>query len=72
MANTMVWAEIQLIKVKVPLICLGTEGVSPRRDGRYILCLYLGQTLAVRGGIQCVRKAPSRSGLSPRVPLRAH
>lgn len=32
--NIIVCAEIQLVKVKVPLMCLGTEGVSPRRDGR--------------------------------------
>jgi len=26
---------VQLLKVKVPLICLGTQGLSPRREGRY-------------------------------------
>jgi hypothetical protein len=35
MANINVCAEIELLKVKVPLICLGTEGVSPHREGRY-------------------------------------
>ena len=45
MANTIVWAEIQLVKVKVPLICLGTEGVSPRRDGRYNASLLLDSTV---------------------------
>ena len=29
-----VCAEIELLKVKVPLICLCTEGVSARREGR--------------------------------------
>ena len=34
---TNVCAEIELRKVKVPLIiCLGTEGVSARREGQYI------------------------------------
>ena len=30
-----VCAEIELLKVKVPLICLCTKGVSARREGRY-------------------------------------
>ena len=29
-----VCTDTELLEVKVPLICLGTEGVSPRRDGR--------------------------------------
>ena len=28
--------NVRQVKVKVPLVCLGTAGVSPRRDGRYI------------------------------------
>ena len=35
MAYSNVCAEIELLKVKVPPICLGTEGVSPRRERRY-------------------------------------
>ena len=27
--------DYDLVEVKVPLICLGTAGVSARRDGRY-------------------------------------
>jgi hypothetical protein len=33
-ANFIVREGIQLLKVKVPLICLGTEGVLPREEGR--------------------------------------
>lgn len=34
-ANIKICAEIKLLKVKVPLICLGTKDVSLHRDGRY-------------------------------------
>jgi len=30
-----VCTEFKLLKVKVPMIFLGTVGFSPRRDGRY-------------------------------------
>ena len=31
-----VCTEFKMLKVKVPVIFLGTEGFSPRRDGRYL------------------------------------
>lgn len=34
-ANLIVCKDIELLKVEVPLIRLGTEGVSLRREGRY-------------------------------------
>lgn len=36
MATLIVCGVIELLKVKVPLKCLGTEGVSLHRDGRYL------------------------------------
>ena len=36
LANINVCAEIELLKVKVPLICLGTEGVSLRVSTEYL------------------------------------
>jgi hypothetical protein len=35
MVNLIVCGGIELLKVKVPLKSLGTEGVSLHRDGRY-------------------------------------
>lgn len=32
-----VYAEFKLLEVKVPLDFLGTEGFSPRQEGRYIV-----------------------------------
>ena len=32
-ADTNVCTDSELLEVKVPPICLGTEGASPRRDG---------------------------------------
>jgi hypothetical protein len=49
---TNVYAEIELLKVKVPLIYLGTEGVSARREGRY--------TEKVHTGRVCTRKVKIR------------
>ena len=34
MENINVYAEVQLVKSKVPLKCLGMEGVSARRERR--------------------------------------
>ena len=31
-----VCTEFEMLKVKVPIIFLGTVGFSPRRDGRYV------------------------------------
>ena len=45
-ANINVCAEIKLLKVKVPLICLGTQGVSARREGRYLASVECLQALA--------------------------
>jgi hypothetical protein len=36
MGNTTVCLEPELLKVKVPIIFLGTVGFSPRREGRYM------------------------------------
>jgi hypothetical protein len=30
-----IYMEFEMLKVKVPIIFLGTVGFSPRRDGRY-------------------------------------
>ena len=35
-ADTNVCTDSELLEVKVPSICLGMEGVSPRREGRYL------------------------------------
>jgi hypothetical protein len=34
-----VYAESELLEVKVPIIFLVTRGFSPRRDGRYLLSI---------------------------------
>lgn len=35
--NINIYAEFEILKVKVPIIFLGTVGFSPPREGHYLL-----------------------------------
>jgi hypothetical protein len=60
--------EFKLLKVKVPIIFLGTAGFSLRRDGRYAFSL--GEILPQAEGIQPTHRRVLSSCLLYGVKLR--
>jgi hypothetical protein len=65
--------ESELLEVKVPIVFLGTVGFSPRRDGRYVCCIFRthARTLALKGFPRCPVEQGSWTGLADRQRLCA-
>jgi hypothetical protein len=63
--NIDVCIEFELLKVKVPIVFLGTVGFSPPREGRYLVLLWptnpIQKIAQVRGCAQAHPESQSKS-----------